>query len=53
MRRLLAVLTLAAFSTLTMGVAFAKDDPPKKEEKKKPSKKKGSKKKEDAPKKEG
>ena len=48
MRKLLAVLLLATFSTMTMSVAFAKDDPPKKEEKKKTTKKK-----DETPKKEG
>jgi len=51
MKRLLAVLLLATFTTMTMGVAFAKDDPPPKKEKK--SKKKPTKKKSDTPKKDG
>ncbi len=52
MKRILAALVIAAFSTMTVGIAFA-DDPPKKEEKKKAKTKKAPKKKADEPKKQG
>ena len=53
MKKMLAALVIAAFSTMTMGIAFADDNPPKKEEKKKVKTKKAPKKKADETKKEG